>query len=106
MPFIDMSKIDQREVVPGYRGRFVHSESMTAVYWDADAGAPIPQHAHPHEQIMNLVAGEFELTVGGEMQLMTPGMIAVIPPDVPHSGRAVSACRIIDVFHPIREDYR
>ena len=28
------------------------------------------------------------------------------PGDIPHSGHARTACRIIDVFHPIREDYR
>lgn len=25
---------------------------------------------------------------------------------VPHSGRALTDCRVIDVFYPVREDYR
>ena len=29
-----------------------------------------------------------------------------IPPNVPHSGRSITNCRIIDVFCPVREDYR
>jgi quercetin dioxygenase-like cupin family protein len=38
--------------------------------------------------------------------LLTPGQAFVIPPDVPHSGRAHSACRVLDVFAPVRDDYR
>lgn len=29
-----------------------------------------------------------------------------MPGHVPHSGRAITDCRITDVFHPAREDYR
>jgi hypothetical protein len=29
-----------------------------------------------------------------------------VPPNVTHSGHAVTECRIIDVFHPVRDDYR
>ena len=35
-----------------------------------------------------------------------PGTVVVIPPDVPHAGKAITDCWIIDVFHPVREDYR
>ena len=34
------------------------------------------------------------------------GQVFVIPPDVPHSGRALTRCRVLDVFAPVREDYR
>jgi quercetin dioxygenase-like cupin family protein len=79
---------------------------MTLAYWDVDPGAPAPEHSHPHEQILSLIEGEFELTVGGETETLTAGAVVVIPPDVPHSGRAVTACTIVDAFHPVREDLR
>ncbi len=50
--------------------------------------------------------GEFELTIDGTPEPLTPGRVAVIPPDTPHSGRAVTACEILDVFSPVREDYQ
>jgi quercetin dioxygenase-like cupin family protein len=79
---------------------------MTLAYWEIDAGAALPAHSHPHEQVVNPVWGELELTMGEETRVIRPGDVVVIPPDVPHSGRAVTDCRIIDVFHPVREDYR
>jgi len=79
---------------------------MTVAYWDIEGGAAMPEHSHSHEQIVNLVEGEFELTVGDELRTLSPGTVAIIPPDVPHSGRAVTTCRIMDVFYPVREDYR
>ena len=44
--------------------------------------------------------------MGGERRVMSPGAVAVIAPDEPHAGRAVTRSRIIDVFHPVREDYK
>ena len=106
MAFIELKEIDVREPVPGYKVRFVHSQAMTFAYWEIEAGAALPEHSHPHEQVATMLEGEFELTVDGEARVLTPGMVATIPSNAPHVGRAITACRILDVFHPIREDYR
>lgn len=106
MSFLRLEDITEIEPVPGYRGRFVHSDNMTLAYWDVAEGAVAPEHSHPHEQIVSVIEGSFELRVGGHPEIMQPGGIAVIPPNVSHSGRAVTHCRIIDTFHPAREDFR
>lgn len=106
MTFINLSELEEKELVPGFQVRFVHSENMTFAYWTIDPGAGMPDHAHPHEQVYNLTEGEFELTVGGETKIMKPGQVAVIPGNVPHSGKAITRCKVIDVFYPVREDYR
>ena len=106
MVFQDLKDIKEREIVPGYRARFLHSKHMTLAYWDVDPGAALPEHSHPHEQISNVLEGQFELTVAGESRILEPGQVAVIPSDVPHSGRAITVCRLLDAFHPCRDDYR
>ena len=124
MPFLSLADVAERELAPGLRVRFVHTEAMTSAIldfrlrildfqnhksqneWDIDSGAVLPDHGHPHEQVVNLIEGRFELTIDGETQLLTPGKVAVVPPDTLHGGRALTDCRIIDVFHPVREDYR
>jgi len=106
MVFQNLNDIMEREIVPGYRARFLHSENMTLAYWDVDQGAALPEHSHPHEQIANVLEGRFELTVAGESRILEPGQVAVIPSDVPHRGRAITACKLLDAFHPCRDDYK
>jgi len=106
MTFFKQTDLAEKELLPGCRVRFVHSENLTIAYWTFDAGTVLPEHNHPHEQVMNLVEGDFELTVAGEVRRMSPGEGAVIAPDVLHAGRAVTDARVIDVFYPVREDYR
>lgn len=106
MPFTDLKNIEEKELLPGCKARFVHSEKMTIAYWNIKAGSNIPEHNHPHEQIANIIEGRFELNIQGEIQILTPGIVAVIPSNAKHSGKAISACKIIDSFHPVREDYK
>jgi hypothetical protein len=30
----------------------------------------------------------------------------VIPPNAKHSGRGITACKVLDAFAPVRDDYR
>ena len=91
---------------PGYCGKLIHAETMTVVHWTIESGFEVPDHAHPHEQIVNMMEGEFELTVAGEAMHLRPGDIVVIPGDVRHAGRSITDCKIIDIWHPRREDYQ
>lgn len=106
MPFVPLAEIEDREPLPGFRVKFIHSDTMTFAYWAIEAGALLPEHSHHHEQVAHMLEGEFELTIEGEGQVLKPGMVGVIPSNSVHSGKAVTDCRILDVFNPIREDYR
>ena len=105
-PFRELRHIPQREILPKCHVRFVHSDNMTLSYWNLEEGAILPAHSHPHEQVCNMIEGRMELTVGDETRLMTPGSVAVIPSNTPHCVKALTPCYVIDVFYPIREDYR
>ncbi len=106
MAFIELSKIESKEIIPGYSARFIHTDNVSVAYWEIEAGAVMPEHSHPHEQIATVTEGTFSLTVDGEERLLTPGQVAVIASGISHGGRAITACRIMDVFHPVRDDYR
>lgn len=102
----NLDDLPSKEVFPGFIGKFVHSNSMTFAYWDIKKGSTVPEHSHIHEQVVNMLEGEFELTVEGKPHHLLPGMVYTIPSNVKHSGRAITTCRILDVFTPVREDYR
>jgi quercetin dioxygenase-like cupin family protein len=106
MTTITVSGVPERELFPGYRARLVHSERMTFSYVDVDAGASFAEHDHPHEQVIHLLEGDFEVTVDGETRLLRAGDVAIVPPNARHRGTAITACRILDAFAPTRDDYR
>lgn len=99
-------EVETRTPIPGFHGKVQHSGSMSFVLWRIDEGALLPEHRHVHEQVVNMIEGSFELTIDGVTQICGPGDVAAIPSNALHSGRAITACRILDVFSPMREDYR
>lgn len=105
MSFQKLEAIEPKEILPGYTVKFVHTESMTFAFWDVKKGSPLPEHAHHHEQVAQVMEGEYELTVDGQTKKLSSGDIAVIPSNVPHSGIALTDCKLMDVFCPVREDY-
>ncbi len=103
----NLDAMPEREVFPGFHGRFVHSGRMSFAYWRVDAGAEVPEHAHPHEQVVNVLEGALALTVDGEEMTLGAGDVVAIPGGVRHAARGLAGgCRVLDVFSPVREEYR
>ena len=106
MGFYNLKEIEKKELFPNTLVRFIHMEKMSLGYWDIEEGAIIAEHSHPHEQVSNVMEGAMELTMNGETKVLGPGEVAVFPPNVPHSGVAKAKSKVIDVFSPVREDYK
>ena len=69
-------------------------------------GSVVEKHNHIHEQIMHVVEGEFEFTLDRKTKKYSNGDVVVIPSNIPHSGKALTNCKLMDVFSPVREEYR
>jgi quercetin dioxygenase-like cupin family protein len=102
---IAWDRIEPVTVIPGFHGRFAHSTTMTFVLWNIDEGAILPEHSHPHEQVVHVYEGALQVTVDGRTNILRAGEVGIIPPHAVHSGRALADCRVMDVFYPQREDY-
>ena len=102
---IKLNTIKEKEIVPGFFGKFCHGENVTLAFWEVKKGSSIPAHNHIHEQILFVQSGRFELTLGGKKITVKKNELVVIPSNKNHSGVAVSDCKLIDVFTPKREEY-
>jgi quercetin dioxygenase-like cupin family protein len=102
----DLKKLLPREVFPGFTGKFVHTDNMTFAFWEIKKGSALPEHSHLHEQVVNMLEGEFEIVLEGKPTHLLPGNILPIPSHAKHAGRAITDCKILDVFYPVREDYK
>lgn len=106
MAFLDPREMKTGEPLPGWRGRFWRSGSMSFSHYDVEAGCSIHEHHHPHEEVWIVLEGAFEVRIGGETQVSGPGAVAVVPPDVPHAVRVLEAGRALIANHPVRTDFR
>ena len=102
---IDLHQVKSKEIIPGFDAKFIQSENVTIAYWNIKAGSKFPQHAHPNEQVTNILRGKFKLTVDGITKVISKGSVVIIPPKANHSGIAITDCHILDVFYPFRSDY-
>ena len=102
----NISKIPQRELAKGIKGRYVHTENTTIGFIDIEKGAILPAHSHFHEQTTQIISGKLEMTINGVTEILEPGTITIIPSDVVHSAVALTDCILTDTFYPIREDYK
>jgi quercetin dioxygenase-like cupin family protein len=69
-------------------------------------GAVIPLHQHPQEQTGYLVSGQLIFTIAGAEFTMRPGDGWIIPGGVEHGVTVPEDSVVVEVFSPVREDYR
>ena len=105
MGLVILNELPPLEIAPGIIGRIVTAGTMTVAHVSLKKGSPLPEHAHYHEQVVNVIEGELELTVDGTSHILKAGKVMVLAPNVPHSGKALTEVKVIDVFHPVREDF-
>ncbi len=106
MGLVVLDELSELQIADGILLRAVTAETITVAHVKLSAGAVLPKHSHHNEQVVNVIEGELELTVEGKPYSLVPGKVMVLPPNVEHSGRAVTDCRVIDAFHPVRQDWR
>jgi quercetin dioxygenase-like cupin family protein len=101
-----INDVTSKEIAPGISGKYVHGTSITFGYVHIKAGSILHEHRHINEQITYIVAGELELKLGSQTFILLTGSTLVIPSNTPHSAIARGDCIVIDVFSPVRNDYK
>ncbi|MEW6226863.1 MAG: cupin domain-containing protein [Bacillota bacterium] len=87
------------------RKTLVVGDRMLLAQFSFEAGAVVPVHQHPHEQVGYVISGRQRLTVGDEVHFIEGGDSYFIPGGVPHATEAITDSVAVDTFCPPREDY-
>jgi quercetin dioxygenase-like cupin family protein len=61
------------------------TQSTAVVYFEVDPGEHLGTHTDSAEEILHVVSGTGEATIGDERVAVRPGTLAVVPALVPHS---------------------
>jgi quercetin dioxygenase-like cupin family protein len=105
MPFLDTTGLKVIERLPGWKGRFFHTATMTFADYEFTAGSSIHEHFHAEEEVYEVLAGELEVQVDGFTRVVRPGIVAIVPSNARHSVRALTDGRVIIVDHPARPQF-
>lgn len=104
MPVVDINSLRVTERLPGWFGRYFHSQNMTFAHYEFVRGASVHEHFHPQEEVYEVIEGELEVTIDGVAQIVKPGLVAIVPAGARHSIKALSDGRAIIVDYPVRPD--
>jgi quercetin dioxygenase-like cupin family protein len=106
-PFANLYELDGFDLAPGVRAKPLFGDGAMLNLLEFDPGATVPAHDHPHEQLGLVLAGELVLQIQGVDHELGPGDAYQIPGGVEHAAWTTDVgCRVLDVFQPVREDYR
>lgn len=105
MTFIDIDGLKTIQRLPGWKGRYFHTESMTFAHYEFAAGSSIHEHSHPEEEVYEVLEGSLEVSVDGISEIVKPGIVAIVPANSRHSVKALTDGRLIVVDHPTRRGF-
>jgi quercetin dioxygenase-like cupin family protein len=71
-----------------------------------EPGAEVPRHSHEHtEQLMYMLEGELEMTVGADTRTLHSGDVVVVNRGVEHSLRSDRGCAFLEALSPVPLDH-
>lgn len=105
--FKDADQRKPMDLVPGARTRTFWGENMMLSLVEIDANSEVPIHTHAHEQGGILIEGEMEMGIGGEVRLMKPGDMYIVPGNVEHYAKCGDKpAKALDIFSPVRAEFQ
>ena len=95
------------ELAAGVTGQPLFGEGAMLNLIRFEPGATVPLHSHPHEQLGIVLEGMQALVVNGIAYELEPFEAYALPGGVEHSAYCgADGSLVLDVFTPVREDYR
>ena len=94
------------DLAPGIRRRTVtHGQTMYQMIAELKAGSKMPEHQHPQEQIIHILAGRMRVFANGGTHELGAGDSYYLASNVPHGVETPEETRVLDTFSPPRHEY-
>ncbi len=107
MYFPTADECTRKTIFPGVNIATCACEKMMMSYVELQPGSIVAEHSHPHEQVGMMLEGRARFFIGGEEKILGKGDMYRIPGNVKHRVVALEEIvKVLDIFEPIREDYR
>jgi len=105
--FTDWSEQEGFEAFPGDYVWSVSGENLQVIRAEMAPGTDFGLHRHHQEQIICVLHGQLEFTVGNETRVVGPGEVIHAPSGAEHGGRVVSDGPVvtIEAFSPPRTNF-
>jgi quercetin dioxygenase-like cupin family protein len=105
--FVKLDAVRAFALTDGVRGRPLFGGGVMMNLIEFEAGATVPDHSHPHEQLGIVLRGMQALVIDEVAHELGPMEAYVLPGGVVHSAYCgPEGATVIDVFQPVRDDYR
>jgi quercetin dioxygenase-like cupin family protein len=105
--FISFADASQYRLADGVTAKALFGEGAMLNLVELEPNAIVARHSHPHEQLGMILRGSMTLVVGGTDHVLEEMDAYTLPGDVEHEGIAgPEGALVLDVFRPVREDYR
>ena len=100
------SDIPTEPLNPLVTRQVIHSDQMTISRLNLKQGAIVPRHHHVNEQITMLQKGRLRFVFDDGERIVEAGDALQIASNLPHLVEALEDSEAIDLFSPVREDWR
>lgn len=105
--FFRVEELPAKEMVAGVRVRSVHLVDLMMTFVEYPAGATVPMHHHPYEQITYVLEGQLEVRMGAETRVLGPGEGVQVPANMEHSSRPIGGpAKALDAWTPVPKMFK
>jgi len=106
MQLYQWDSVEKEQLNPRFARQVIHGDTITVARVYLRKGCFVPEHSHHNEQISMMDQGALKFVIGGQEKVLRAGDVLRIPANMPHSAEALEDSAGIDIFAPVREDWR
>lgn len=100
-------EIPQTALLENAHSHLLTGEQIMVSFLTMKAGSEFDLHTHVNEQVMIVLEGWCDQIIDGKIYHVEKGDVLYMPSGVVHGSiLGDSDCKVIDIFTPVRDDYK